>query len=407
VLWGHDVSISELSPNARQRVGALPGKRINGTAIARVGEKTTMRNQPAKVGPTVGFSVVEGPRDDWDAFVQAAPHGDLTQSSIWGLSKKTTGRIPVLIDARGKDGAILGGALMIECRLRPGIRVAYIARGPIVADNDASTLHLIIEATIHHARQRKLHGLIVQLPENTADPHPVIEAFGFASASIPVAPEATIQIDVTQTDESILSAMSSARRYNVRKSSREGFEIVHSDDVPGFHRLHLATSVRAGFHPLSLEYLDAQWRALAPSGAVTILFARFEGRPVAALWLSRFGDVVNTRLGGWDAAAPAPKHPNEALVWAAIQWARSSGARLYDLGGFDRISAECILQGLPLAGELETHNDFKLGFNGTPTLLPQARLLLFNRPLHSIARALGPRMAKSKFMQHLSHRLRG
>lgn len=350
---------------------------------------------------------LDEPNREWDSFVLTQPHGDLVQTSLWGLSKRSIGQTPLLLSLRDKEGSIVGGMLMIERRLGPWMRLGYVARGPLVQSNDLLILRTALDAACACMRARKLAGLIVQLSEGSELRDKVLEEAGFMHGTLGVAPEATVRVDVTQTDESILSAISKSRRGIVRNSMKKGFEIEHSSDVETFYRLHLATGTRAGFSELSLGYLNAQWQALAPSGYVTILLARHQGRAMAGLWLSHFGEVVTLRLSGWDAAVVGPAHVNEAIHWAAIQWARSVGARVCDFGGFDRDSAERILSGRPLTPDFaKSRSYFKLSFNGVPTLLPKAHLLIANRITSRLARWVGPALLQSPQIRKIAQRFR-
>ena len=350
---------------------------------------------------------LDGPNREWDSFVRAQPHGDLVQTSVWGLSKRSIGQIPLLVSLRGEEGSIAGGMLMIERRLGSWMRMGYVARGPLVEGDNLLILRTALDAAATCMKKRKLAGLIVQLSEGNDLRNKVLEEAGFMHGSLGVAPEATIRVDVTQTDELILGAMSKSRRRIVRNSLKQGFEIEHCSDVETFYRLHLATGTRAGFTVLSLKYLNAQWQALAPSGYVTMLLARHQGKAMAGLWLSHFGDVVTIRLAGRDDTVEGPAYVNEALHWTAFQWARSVGARVCDFGGFERDSAERVLNGRPLAPDFQrTQNFFKLSFNGVPTLLPKAHFMVANRIANRVAHWLGPALLQSPQARKIAQRLR-
>lgn len=111
-----------------------------------------------------------------------------------------------------------------------------------------------------------------------------------------------------------------------------------------------------------------------------MFIARYEGVPVAGLWLTRFAGTVTFKLAGWDANSAAPPHVNEVLHWTAIQWARSQGAHTYDLGGFDRASAEYIVAGGVLTEKFRSSPSFfKFGFGGTLALFPRSRFQFTDR----------------------------
>jgi hypothetical protein len=365
--------------------------------------------------PTLPFAVRPDPpawvkltdlaedRAEWDAFV-AATGGDIVQSSKWGMSKRALGHGAFLVEVRDIDGAIAGGALTIEQPVVAGARIGYVARGPVARDRAA--FRSALAATVAAARARGYPGLIVQLPEGESWRDQVLAEAGFLNWPLAVAPEATLRIDLALPEEAILGQMSSMRRRNLRKVTGTAVRIEASDDVAAFHRLHAATAERQGFAPLSLEYLESQWRAFRGSAAIRILLARAAAEPVAGLWLSRFGQLVTFRLAGWDSEAKV-LHVNEALHWAAIRWARSAGARFYDFGGIDRDVASRLLEGQPLPAGIEsTHSHFKLGFSRTPILLPTARALFFGAGARLIARLIGRHFVAAPFVRRLAQRLR-
>jgi hypothetical protein len=196
------------------------------------------------------------------------------------------------------------------------------------------------------------------------------------------------------------------RRRNIRKALRAQLDVKEEQDIELFHRLYVMSAERQGFTPVTLRNLRAQWDALAPGGHCSALVGTFGDVPVAGLWLTRFAGTVTFKLAGWD-PAKAPATANEALHWAAIQRARASGAHTYDLGGFDRRSAERILAGMPLGeGFHKTPGNFKLGFCGTPILLPQARFKFTPRLADTALGPVASRFLKSHTARKIAHRMR-
>ena len=318
--------------------------------------------------------------EEWDALVARTPGGDLVQTTAWAATKQALGLETDLVLVRDLAGECVAGGLMVVKRLRAGIAVAYVARGPVADQASPWASVLALDAVVDRARALHVSYLIVQPPEGSQRLDEQLVRRGFQAGAPNVAPGATIRLDLARSDEQLLLDMSKMRRHTIRRSVREEVEISSSADVELFHHLHTATAVRQGFEPLSLAYLEHQSTELAPSGNLTILLARHAGRTVAGLWLTSFNGVVTFRLAGWDSSVPSPKHVNEALHWSAIRRARSAGAGAYDFGGFDRDVAERLQRGEPLPADFaRSHNFFKLGFGGPPILFPQPRFLIFNR----------------------------
>ena len=81
---------------------------------------------------------------------------------------------------------------------------------------------------------------------------------------------------------------------------------------------------------------------------------------------------VQQKKGGW-LGEHRDRHPNEALHWAAIQWAKAHGYRYYDFEGIDPAAAELALRGVPLPEPMrQSVARFKLGFGGEVRLLPRS-----------------------------------
>lgn len=318
--------------------------------------------------------------EEWDAFVARTPGGDLVQTTMWAATKQRLGLETDLVLVRNTAGSCVAGGLLVVKRLRAGISVAYVARGPVADRSSPWASTLAVSSIVDRARALGVSYLIVQPPEGGEQIDQALLRRGFQAGAPQVAPGATIRLDLTQSDEQLLLGMSEMRRRNIRRSGREDVDISISSDVELFHRLHTATAVRQGFQPLSLEYLGHQWTELAESGHLMILLARHKERPVAGLWLTSFNGIVTFRLAGWDASVPSPKHVNEALHWSAIQRARRAGARTYDLGGFDREIAERLQRVESLPDDFtRSHSFFKLGFGRPPITFPEPRSLIFNR----------------------------
>jgi lipid II:glycine glycyltransferase (peptidoglycan interpeptide bridge formation enzyme) len=353
--------------------------------------------------PELRSLVVDRVLPEWDEFVERSG-GDIVQTTMWAQSKQSPGHRTILVEAR-HGGAIAAGALVVTRRIRGGLSLGYIARGPVVGAGDLALLDCVLTAAMDAARRERVFGLIVQ--PALAGHETMLQRRGFRAGAPSVAPDATVVIDLARTDEEIIAAMSGLRRSDMRKARKEPIEVVESDDLGLFHGLHAKSAARIGFEPLSLAYLEGQWRSLAPRGAVTILIALCEGRPAAAEWYTRFGKVMTTRLTGWDREASGKHHVNVALQWAGIQHARRLGATVYDFGGFDRETARLLLAGEPVPDEFKrTASFFKLEFGATARLLPQAQFIFLNRVANRLLGGVAANLLRSRLAARLAKRLR-
>lgn len=332
---------------------------------------------------STGYSVtcVEAGVDPaWDALVEATPGGDLPQTTPWAVSRQRLGFRAYRITITTAGQELLGGSLMYAKRVAPAWWVASIPRGPLLFTPEPSAASAVVRAILASARRGGIRVLVIQPPEAAPALEEATISTGFRPGVPSVAPEATIRLDLRHSDEELLSLMSRGRRRDLHKALQAGFEVCQGDDIELFHRLHVATAKRQGFVPASRENLRAQWDLLAPHANCTMFIARYHGVAAAGLWVTRFAGTVTCKLAGWDASSPAPPHANDALHWAAIQWARTNGDRTCDLGGIDRRSAECLVSCRPMPdGFHHSRGHYKLSFGGTAVLLPRARFLLLPR----------------------------
>lgn len=361
----------------------------------------------ARVTTPGGFVTLAGAvrHEEWDAFVARIPGGDLVQTSAWAATKRGVGLETELVLVRDRTGRCVGGGLLVVKRLRAGLAAGYVARGPLAHPSVPGTSAVVLDAVIDRARSLRISCLVVQPPEGEQLLDAELRSRGFQEGAPEVAPGATIRLDLAQSNEQLLLGMRKARRREIRRAIREEVDISLSSDVELFHRLHTATAIRQGFAPLSLNYLEHQWRELAPNTRLAFLLARHTGAPAAGVWLTSFNGVVTFRLAGWDASIPSPKYVNEALHWRAIQWARDVGASVYDLGGLDRKVAQLLLSGEPLPPDFtRSYGFFKLGFGGSPMLYPPPRILIFNRwARHAVAKS---GLLAGRHGEKIAHRFR-
>jgi peptidoglycan pentaglycine glycine transferase (the first glycine) len=353
---------------------------------------------------SAGYSVtcVEASVDpQWDALVEATG-GDLAQTTLWAVSRQRLGfhARRIMIMTGGQE--LLGGCLMYSKRVAPAWRVAWIPRGPLIFTPGSSAASAAVRTILALAQRDGIRVLVIQPPEAAPALEEVTMTLGFRPGVPSVAPEATIRLDLGRGDEQLLGSMSQMRRRNLRRALQSGLEVCQDNDIELFHRLYVATAKRQGFVPVSCQNLRAQWDLLAPHANCKMFIARYHGVAVAAIWLTRFAGTVSVKLVGWDASSPAPPHASDALHWAAIQWARATGDRTYDLGGFDRRSAECLVSCRPMPdGFHRSPSFYKLSFGGTAVLFPRARFLLLPKLVDLV---LG-RAAQSLFASSRVHRL--
>ena len=354
----------------------------------------------------------------WERFVATARGGDVVQAGAWGRSKDAMGFAAAIAVSHGADGRIEGGGLVVARRVAvfggklPVATVAYIARGPLVEGADPSRIDRVLDAVEATARGLGVGHLVVQPPAGGAAVEARLAARGYDAGATAVAPACTLVIDLEPDLDALFAAMSSSQRRNLRKAKKLGVQVRRAGDadLATFHALQVATAERQGYQPLSLAYLESQWRALRPLGAAEIFLAATPDapeRPIAGSLVTAFAGTVTDKIQGWTGEAPALQ-PNVACLWEAIAWAKAEGFRRFDLGGIARPAAEALLAGdrdKEARGE-RNPAAFKARFGGHVLMLPEARQRTFSPVLRPAVRFAWQRLAASPRLKSFVNGLR-
>ena len=322
---------------------------------------------------TVSSTDLLGPSPEWDRFVAASPGGDLVQSSAWAGFKRELGATTHLVEIR-RNHEIVGGAVLHVRRVAPGMRVALVVRGPLVRTDDVALRECAIDALEKLAGTVSAQLLAVQAPAGHDALAHELDARGYRLGFPALAPTATSLLDLRMPNAQLIAAAGKTRRKHLRLGREQGFTFSTDPDTSEFARLYAASAARSGFVPLQLSTLEAQRRHLGPAGHLSMMFACYEGRPIAGAWMSSFGGTVTGKLVGWDNISEQPRYVNDVLNWETFQWARSGGAHTFDLGGFDRLAAERLLAGQPPPESFaKSSSANKATYGGQIVLFPSAR----------------------------------
>ncbi len=294
----------------------------------------------------------------WDEFV-ARHDGHLLQSFAWGELKS---RFGWRAERWGwtQDDSIRAGAQILFRRLLPAVTLAYVPRGPVLADLDEDSAVAFSQQLREVARSRGAFLFKIEpdwLRENPRDR--ALDRVGFSHSTETIQPSATIRLDLTPEPDAILAAMKPKWRYNIRLAEKKGVVVRAGTDadLPAFFELTRITGERDRFAVHSSEYYRAAFELLATRDDARLLIAEFQQQALAMIFVTAFGHEAIYLYG-----ASGNEHrnvmPNHALHWAAIQWAKARGCTRYDLWGVPE-NAEQADANLP-----SSLYQFKQGFGG-------------------------------------------
>ncbi len=372
-------------------------------------EHRAVENNPAvQVGEHVRMRVSQEKSDPaWDAFLARTPDGHHVQTSLWAQVKAVLGWKALRLVA-WQDDQIVGGAQILLRSWPLAGSLGYISKGPLFAPADPELSNKSVAALQRLVKKHRIQHLTIQPPGSGIQAASTLTAAGFRPSSAEVAPKATLLLDLSKDQETLMAEMSARTRYNIRLSSRKGVVVRAGteQDLDIYYKILTETGQRQKFAPYPRQYFSEMWRILQPHGYLKLFMAEFEGEVVSAQLSVPFGDTVINKLSVWS-GRHGKVRPNEALQWAVICWAQDHGYRYYDFEGIKPAAAAAVLRQEPPPESVKNSvTSFKLGFGGEARLFSGAYDYVTN-PFYRWAYCeIFPRIRHQRRVKRLLKRLR-
>ena len=311
--------------------------------------------------------------DTWNDTLRELPYAHVLQTWEWGEFKsQTTGwRRHRLAFKRGDQIVAMAS---VGIRSIGPLKVIYVSKGPALAYEDARLTAEVLDHLQAFARQQRAIWLKIDpdviaatgIPgeaDDTVDPRgqafiQMLKARGWNLSADQVQFRNTVTIDLTRSEDELLSAMSQSTRRKVRIAEREGVTVRPGtmDDMELLYDLYRVTGERDAFLIRPPEYYQHEWRYLMESGLAQPLIAEYDGQAIAHVILFHFGSKCWYFYGA-SSNEQRDKMPNYLLQWEAMRWAKAQGYAVYDMWGApDEFSETDSMWGV---------FQFKRGFRGT------------------------------------------
>lgn len=311
----------------------------------------------------------------WQQTLAKLPAPHVLQSWEWGQIKAQTGWQAERFVM--EDGGVPRAAFQFLWR-QPvpylPLRIGYVPKGPTLDWSDLSLVDATLAQLEALARQRQcvlvkidpdvredssagrmvLHALQrrgwlysneqIQF-KNTG--YSLLSADGVALASADGADAvdgaAAVDTEPDKDEETLLAAMKSKWRYNIRLATKREITVRIGTvaDLPSFYQLYAETGARDGFLVRPLDYYRTTWEGFLaaeadpanPAGGALLLAEHpAEREPVAGLFLFRYG-ARSWYFYGASSDRRRRDMPNHLLQWEAMRWSLHHGCTVYDWWG--------------------------------------------------------------------------
>lgn len=346
------------------------------------------------------------PDDDWDQFVAAHAGGLHVQTSVYQQAERTRHHRSVRCMVRDHAGIVAGA--LVTLRPLPLLgHIIYISRGPLVAVDEPGVYAALGVCLRHLVRHYRAGYIVVQPPRSSENVIACLTTWGFREGAIGANLTASVVVDLRCDEATLMQRMRRTTRQSVRQGLRRGLQVREGGDadLAMFYQLHLETSRRQQFIPMSVAYFRQRWALFRQHDMIRMFVVEYEGTPVSAALGVCFGHTVYGTELGWSGAW-GKLHPNEVLLWSAFRWAQDHGYTHYDLGWIDPDAAAHLQQHGQLADEhIGTPTYFKLGFGGEVVTYPGSYDYVVQAPLAWFYRGVLPRLANSSSLRNLLDRV--
>jgi lipid II:glycine glycyltransferase (peptidoglycan interpeptide bridge formation enzyme) len=293
-------------------------------------------------------------RDLWNSIISQFEQSTILQTWEWGLLKSKYGWKPDYYLKEDSSGKPEAAALILSREQRlskfgPSIKILYVPHGPLL---DWENPH-IVQETFDHLKSysKKQNAAYIKTDpqyilscgtETTSQKNEVtastlreyLNQSGWLYSRQQIQFKNTFWIDLTHSEDELLTNMKQKTRYNIRLAEKKGVEVRQGtiDDFDVIYGMYAATSARDGFIIRPKEYYCYLWNTFMEAGMAIPLIAEIQGDPVGALFLFYF-NRKSYYLYGMSRDVHRDKMPNYILQWEAIKLSKSLGCKIYDLWG--------------------------------------------------------------------------
>lgn len=329
--------------------------------------------------------------------MQQSPLGQFQQTSRWAEVKALDGWNRELILNDPSDiGA--GGVQLLWKPSRIG-RIGYVSKGPVLANEDVSSIDAALTRLSVRARTLRLRALILQPPDHSQISGADLCRHQFGTHPIPSVIHATAMVNLSGGREGILTRLSHKTRQNSRTATKNGVTVrrAQREALPKFFALMRESCQRQHEqpNPSRVELLEALWERFSPQ--LWLGIASIDQTDVSGLLMIGHGQ----RMTFWKKGGNAHGNQLQAnclLMVEALAWAADAGYQTADFVSINPQIAATLLAGERLTPLQQKSQDmFKLRFAAEPKLLPPAKLLIVDPLLRQICRPF----TKSKKLQSL------
>lgn len=302
-------------------------------------------------------------KSEWEGFLSSVKEKTFLQSWNWGEFQILQGN-KIWRFGLYNQNSLTGVALVEKISAKRG-RFLFIPHGPIIkGDKEVFLIELL--KTLRDLAKKEKASFIRLSPFLTRDTETesMVEKLGFRLAPIHMHAEVTWELDISPSEEKLLSGMRKTTRYLIKQAEKnKDIKIEKSEDINDLDKflpIYAKTAKRHHFTVFSRDYLKDQFTAFSVDKHIQFFFGKYKEEIVSAAAFVFWGETAFYHHSG-SITTKAPV--NYLLQWKAIKEAKALGCKLYNFWGISpdiKDESDAKNSKHPWAGL----SLFKMGFGG-------------------------------------------
>lgn len=277
--------------------------------------------------------IVSMDRESYEAFLALRPEVNFLQSCQWGDVHSDLGGVSIRSGVR-KDGVVVAAWTALVKNARRG-RYLEIPGGPVMDWTDRALVQQVVRQIRQTAREQKCVFVRFRPQWQHSDEFTVtLKRLGARKAPMHLHAEHTNILDITGSEDELLTGMRQQTRYEVRRVGKRGVEIESRPpteaDMNDFYDIQAETARRHGFVQSSRQFFHALREQFGDD--LRLYRATKDGTLLNLALVMRYGKEVDY----YEAASTpeARKEPGAyGIIWQAIVDAKQRGGERLNLWG--------------------------------------------------------------------------
>ncbi len=255
----------------------------------------------------------------------------IIQSWEWGEFRKKTGVDVVRVGHF--SGSKMTKAYQLTFHKVPKLNytIGYFPKGPM-PDREIVEALKVIGAEKNAAFIKMEPNVTVDSSQLTVDR---LEKLGLVKAKKALFTKYNFVLDLTKSEEQLLTGMHPKTRYNIRVAQKKGVEVYDSVDEKDFEiylKLYFDTTKRQKYFGHTPAYHRLVWKTLKDAKMARVLIGKYQKKLLVAWMLLSFGDTLYYPYGG-SSTEHKDVMASNLVAWEAIKLGKKLKLKAFDMWG--------------------------------------------------------------------------